>query len=60
MEFKEFGICCEECQLYSGCETKWCRGERGEKDICCKSCNYYDDCFIEHVKRRVRLKKGWI
>ena len=58
MEAKEFGICCEACQLYWTCETKWYRGERDEKDVCCKLCNLYDDCLIKHVKNRVRLKKG--
>lgn len=54
----EFGICCENCQLYWICETKWYQGEKGEKHICCKSCNSYADCLIEAVKKRVRLKKG--
>ena len=58
MEPREFGICCENCQVYGTCEIKWYRGERGEKSICCKLCNSYDDCLIENVKKKVRLKKG--
>lgn len=55
---REFGICCKDCQLYERCETKWYRGERGEKDICCSLCNFYDDCLTENVKKRVRKKLG--
>ena len=58
METQKFGICCEACQLYGTCETKWFRSERGEKSICCKLCNSYDDCLIGHVKKKIRLKRG--
>jgi hypothetical protein len=58
MEAKEFGICCNDCQAYGTCETKWSRGEKGEKDTCCKLCDSYDDCLIEAVKKKVRKKYG--
>lgn len=36
--------CCETCQVYWTCETKWYRGEKGEENICCPVCNYYKTC----------------
>jgi hypothetical protein len=39
--------CCEKCQLYWTCETKWYRGERGEQNICCPLCNFYKICINE-------------
>ena len=56
-EAREFGACCETCQLYGTCEIKWHRGERGEKDVCCKLCNHYEDCLIEKAKKVARIKK---
>ena len=57
MPNRDFGICCASCQLNWTCETKWHRGEKGEKDICCILCNFYNDCFIEKVRKAARLKK---
>jgi hypothetical protein len=37
--------CCETCQVYWTCETKWYRGEKGEENICCPICNYYKVCL---------------
>lgn len=37
--------CCERCQIYWTCETKWYRGERHEEDICCSTCNFYNECL---------------
>jgi len=37
--------CCEKCQLYWTCETKWYRGEKGEENICCPLCNFYKVCI---------------
>jgi hypothetical protein len=37
--------CCETCQVYWTCETKWYRGEKGEENICCPVCNYYKVCL---------------
>ncbi len=37
--------CCEKCQVYWTCETKWYRGERNEENICCTVCNYYNGCL---------------
>jgi len=36
--------CCEKCQVYWTCETKWYRGERNEENLCCIVCNYYNEC----------------
>jgi len=41
--------CCETCQVYWTCETKWYRGEKGEENICCPVCNYYKIC-LDKVK----------
>jgi len=48
--------CCEKCQVYWTCETKWYRGEKGEENICCPVCNYYRICLEEHKK--ANKKKG--
>ena len=53
----DFGTCCVSCPSYWTCETKWYRGERGEKDVCCNLCKFYDDCFMEQVKNRTLAKK---
>jgi len=37
--------CCEKCQIYWTCETKWYRGERYEENICCDICNYFNACL---------------
>lgn len=37
--------CCEACQIYWTCETKWYRGEKGEENICCPICNHYVTCL---------------
>jgi len=39
--------CCESCQVYWTCETKWYRGEKGEENICCPICGYYKDCAAQ-------------
>lgn len=51
--------CCEKCQLYWTCETKWYRGERGEENICCPLCNFYKVCTneCEPVDKKVKKKK---
>ena len=49
--------CCEKCQLYWTCETKWYRGERGEENICCPLCNFYRVCINETVPAVKKLKK---
>lgn len=43
--------CCETCQVYWTCETKWYRGEKGEENICCPICNYYKVCMAEKLKQ---------
>ncbi|MFH1847720.1 MAG: hypothetical protein ABH825_00705 [Candidatus Omnitrophota bacterium] len=39
--------CCERCQIYWTCETKWFMGERDEKNICCGTCNFYTECLVK-------------
>ncbi|OIO38098.1 MAG: hypothetical protein AUJ75_03225 [Candidatus Omnitrophica bacterium CG1_02_49_10] len=47
----DFGHCCETCQVYWTCETKWYRGERQEENICCTVCNYYNECLESSKKK---------
>jgi len=42
--------CCETCQIYWTCETKWYRGERGDENICCPVCNYFKICLDKSRK----------
>ena len=58
MDTKDFITCCTTCKAYWTCESKWYRGERGEKNVCCKLCNSYDDCLIESARSGVLLKRG--
>ncbi|MFQ5952827.1 MAG: hypothetical protein ACE5JK_05420 [Candidatus Omnitrophota bacterium] len=37
--------CCEKCQNYWTCESKWYRGERGEENICCPLCGSHSVCL---------------
>lgn len=37
--------CCEKCQNYWSCETKWYRGEHNQENICCSLCNFYESCW---------------
>jgi len=53
---KDMMHCCEKCQVYWTCETKWYRGEKGEENICCPVCNYYRVCLEE--QKKVDKKKG--
>jgi len=46
--------CCEKCQVYWTCETKWYRGEKGQENICCPVCNYYRVCLEEQKKANKR------
>jgi len=47
---KDNMLCCEKCQIFWTCETKWYRGERGEEDLCCPVCNFYREC-LEKIKK---------
>ena len=51
--------CCEKCQIFWTCETKWYRGERGEENICCPVCNFYRECRtkIKEIRRNRAKKK---
>lgn len=33
--------CCEKCQNYWTCETKWYRGEHNQENVCCELCHFY-------------------
>jgi len=44
--------CCEKCQVFWTCETKWYRGERNEENICCDTCNYYVECVKEKAPQK--------
>ena len=48
--------CCEECQVYWTCETKWYRGEKGEENICCPVCNHYKECLTKAGKSSKAVK----
>jgi hypothetical protein len=48
--------CCETCQVYWTCETKWYRGEKNEENVCCPVCNYYKVCVAEKCKKDADLK----
>ena len=48
--------CCEECQVYWTCETKWYRGEKGEENICCPVCNHYKECLTKAGKGSKAVK----
>jgi len=48
--------CCETCQVYWTCETKWYRGEKGEENVCCPACNYFKVCTAEKSKNSKALK----
>jgi len=49
-------ICCEKCQFYWTCETKWYRSEKGEEAICCESCSFYNECLADSINNN-QLKK---
>ena len=55
--------CCERCQVYWSCDTKWYRGERHEEDICCPRCNFYSECFAKLDKKAKetmrRINANW-
>jgi hypothetical protein len=47
--------CCERCQNYWTCETKWYKGEHGEESVCCWLCSFYPcwkdaSCSKSHKK----------
>lgn len=48
--------CCETCQVYWTCETKWYRGEKGEENICCPVCNYYKVCLEKQKEKEQKVK----
>ena len=43
--------CCERCQIYWSCDTKWYRGERHEENICCERCNFYSECLAKATRK---------
>ena len=36
--------CCKDCHIWNSCNTKWYRGEKGEKQSCCPICNKFLQC----------------
>jgi hypothetical protein len=56
-KFKKLN-CCEKCQNYWTCETKWHRGESNQENICCSLCNFYETCWgTNTVRSQKRIKK---
>lgn len=49
--------CCDKCQIFWTCETKWYRGERKEENICCPVCNFYRGCLISKKSNKDDKKK---
>ena len=49
--------CCERCQIYWTCDTKWYRGERHQEDTCCERCNFYTECLAKLQKKQKQQKK---
>lgn len=43
--------CCERCQVFWSCDTKWYRGEHHKEDICCPRCNFYSECLTKLSKK---------
>jgi putative secretion ATPase (PEP-CTERM system associated) len=37
--------CCNGCQHYNNCQTKWLRGSKGEEQLCCDKCQDYERCM---------------
>jgi len=37
-------LCCDQCQDFANCPTRWHRGEKGEEQICCEKCSKYFSC----------------
>jgi len=42
--------CCNDCQHYNNCKTKWLRGTKGKEQLCCPKCQDYERC-IENIKK---------
>ncbi|MFC1570207.1 hypothetical protein ACFL4E_00295 [Candidatus Omnitrophota bacterium] len=49
--------CCEKCQNYWSCETKWYRGEHNKENICCPLCNFYESCWGVSAKKSIKTSK---
>ncbi|HPG58980.1 MAG TPA: hypothetical protein PKW98_14265 [Candidatus Wallbacteria bacterium] len=37
--------CCDRCQKWHDCDTKWFRGEKHIPQYCCPNCNNYGECY---------------
>ncbi|MEW6685499.1 MAG: hypothetical protein AB1393_04760 [Candidatus Edwardsbacteria bacterium] len=48
--------CCSRCQVFTTCETKWLRGEKGEISLCCVACRYFTECYPKE-KRTKKIKR---
>jgi len=42
--------CCDRCQKWFTCETKWYRGEKNIPQNCCPNCENYSKCYDEFKK----------
>jgi hypothetical protein len=48
--------CCQRCQVFWTCETKWYRGEKGEENLCCSTCNFYRECLKKSKEKKEKEK----
>jgi len=49
--------CCDRCQKWFTCETKWYRGEKKIPQTCCPNCENYSKCYDEYKKEEEKNKK---
>ena len=49
--------CCDRCQRWRDCETKWYRGEKRIPQTCCPNCVNYGKCYDEFKKAEEDKKK---
>jgi len=55
-KFKKLN-CCEKCQNYWTCESKWYNGEHNQENICCALCVFYKSCWISILKSSKKFGK---
>lgn len=48
--------CCDRCQKWASCDTKWYRGEKGIPQYCCPNCENYGKCYDEYKRREEERK----
>lgn len=55
--------CCQKCNTWNSCDTKWVRTEKDEPNLCCSSCFGYAECLrkdIESILQDRSSKLDWI